>query len=448
MGGLVINPEIRCLACFHIYSIQISPNFPKCLLLETCKCGTKSVDLSVFLPEYRKNKKLIIYCFKCDKKNIKDASYCVECKKLYCSKCLKNEHLIQNPNNIHRYIPIDKYDFFCINHQTENFCAYCKTCKEDICNMCVQSKLHDGHNVLFYNKMYNEKKMEEFYKKAVKAAEAKIEYNKIICNMIAKKFNKNDVKTLKALNLISENENKMILETLNIFHEIYGSCKNKNNALISNLIDNMDFNLEKIKFEKNTTKDKDLQDLSNYFKTDFILKVKVKKEQIKENENQEEKEGDKKESEEKKEGDAPPSEEKKEGEVPNPEEKKEGEVPNQEEKKEGDVPNPEEKKEGEAPQEEKKEEEIQAEEKRDEIKEEEKDEGEINPIKKMKKLLEKKIDSQGGFKKVDNVPNSSNERNDIINEPKGNPENVVNIIQNQKINTKNKKKPRKINFDS
>ena len=162
--------------------------------------------------------------------------------------------------------------------------------------------------------------------------------------MIAKKFNKNEGNKLKALNLISENENKMILETLNIFHEIYGSCKNKNNALISNLIDNMDFNLEKIKFDKNTTKDKDLQDLSNYFKTDFILKVKQKKEQIKENENLEVKEDDKNESEEKKEGDIPPSEEKKDGEVPIPEEKKEGEEPQPEEKRDGDVPNPEEKK--------------------------------------------------------------------------------------------------------
>ena len=45
----------------------------------------------------------------------------------------------------------------------------------------------------------------------------------------------------------------------------------------------MDFNLKKIKFDKNNTKDKDLQVLSNYLKTDFILLVKVKKEQIKEN---------------------------------------------------------------------------------------------------------------------------------------------------------------------
>ena len=67
----------------------------------------------------------------------------------------------------------------------------------------------------------------------------------------------------------------------------------------------------------------------------------------------------------------------------------------------------------------------------------------------MKKFLKEKLELQGGFKQ-NNVNNSSMsiQRNDIINEPKGNPENVINIIQNQQINKKAKKKPRKINFDS
>ena len=39
----------------------------------------------------------------------------------------------------------------------------------------------------------------------------------------------------------------------------------------------MDFNLKKIKFDKNATKDKDPQVLSNYLNNDFILLVKVKK---------------------------------------------------------------------------------------------------------------------------------------------------------------------------
>ena len=45
-----------------------------------------------------------------------------------------------------------------------------------------------------------------------------------------------------------------------------------------NLVDNINFNLERIKFEKNTSKEKDAEDLSNYFKTDFILESLNKKE--------------------------------------------------------------------------------------------------------------------------------------------------------------------------
>ena len=372
MGGLVINPEIRCLACFHIYSIQISPNFPKCLLLETCKCGTKSVDLSVFLPEYRKNKKLIIYCFKCDKKNIKDASYCVECKKLYCSKCLKNEHLIQNPNNIHRYIPIDKYDFFCINHQTENFCAYCKTCKEDICNMCVQNKLHDGHNVLFYNKMYNEKKMEEFYKKGVKLSQSKIEHNRSVSNTIFKKFKKNEVKDKRNLIDLNEFHNKFILEAIGIFHEMYGTCKNKNYALISNLLDNLNFNFEKIKFEKGTTKEKDLYDLLNYLRNDYIIKIKPKEDENK----QEEK-----------------KKEKKFMPIIACEGRENANIPQENEDK--------------------------------------------------KENVEKKENNE----KKENEEKKENDETKENEKTKENQENVVTIVQSQIINSKKKKKPRKVNFD-
>ena len=279
MGGLVINPEIRCLKCFHIYLIEISPNFPKCSLLETCKCGTRAVDISNFLPNYKANKKLIIYCFKCDKKNIKDATYCERCKKLYCSRCLKIEHMIYNPQDIHRYIPIDKYDFFCINHQNENFCAYCKTCQTDICNKCLLEKLHDGHMVIIYNKMYNEKKMEEFYKKGIKLCKSKIEHNRTLSNKILKKFKKNELKDEKRISDLNEFHNKFILEVLDIFHEIYGSCKYKNFAVISNILGNIDFNFYIKTFEKSTSKEKELPDLINYLKNDYIIKIKSKKTQ-------------------------------------------------------------------------------------------------------------------------------------------------------------------------
>ena len=109
MGGLSINPELRCLTCFHIYLIEISPNFPKCLMLKTCKCGTKTIENDFFISEYKKNKKLSISCFKCNKSNIKDSFYCEDCKKLLCINCQKAEHQAQKG---HKFISIDKYDFF------------------------------------------------------------------------------------------------------------------------------------------------------------------------------------------------------------------------------------------------------------------------------------------------------------------------------------------------
>ena len=63
-------------------------------------------------------------------------------------------------------------------------------------------------------------------------------------------------------------------------------------------------------------------------------------------------------------------------------------------------------------------------------------------------MLNNKINLQGGFRQSAQPSSSSKQNTGIINEPKGNPENVVNIIQNQTIIKKTKKKPRKINFES
>jgi hypothetical protein len=358
----------------------------------------------------------------------------------------------------HRCIYIDKIDFFCINHFNEQFCAYCKTCKINICSKCIQENTHEKHKLFIFNKNYDEKKMKEFLKKGIKAAEGKIEYNKVICNMICKKINKPNVKNMKTLNETNEIANKNILETINIFCEMYEDSKNKNYALISNLIDNIDFNLEKIKFEKNTTKDKDMEDLVNYFKTDFILKVKGKKDlnkntdkdiddkdKEKENNTNETNSENNQNEEKDKDNNEIKDEENKEN-VEKNEEKKSEEEHKDEENKNND-----EEKKDEKIEEEKKEEENKEDEKKEEEKKEEEkktsDDGHPKSLKEITALLSNKINSQGGFRSSSNMP-TSNKNNDIIHEPKGNPENVVNIIQNQKIIKKTKKKPKKINFDS
>ena len=459
MGGLSIdNLELRCVNCFHIFSMKIKPEFPMPKLTKSCNCESTEIDISTFLTEYKKNKKYTISCSNCNKQNPKESIFCNSCKKLICLNCLKSTHSEDEEMKNHRCIYIDKIDFFCINHFNEQFCAYCKTCKINICSKCIQENTHEKHKLFIFNKNYDEKKMKEFLKKGIKAAEGKIEYNKVICNMICKKINKPDVKNMKTLNETNEIANKNILETINIFCEMYEDSKNKNYALISNLIDNIDFNLEKIKFEKNTTKDKDMEDLVNYFKTDFILKVKGKKDlnkntdkdiddkdKEKENNTNETNSENNQNEEKDKDNNEIKDEENKEN-VEKNEEKKSEEEHKDEENKNNDEEQKDEKIE-----EEKKEEENKEDEKKEEEKKEEEkktcDDGHPKSLKEITALLSNKINSQGGFRSSSNMP-TSNKNNDIIHEPKGNPENVVNIIQNQKIIKKTKKKPKKINFDS
>ena len=439
--------------------MKIKPEFPIPKLTKSCNCESTEIDISTFLTEYKKNKKYTISCSNCNKQNPKESIFCNSCKKLICLNCLKSTHSEDEEMKNHRCIYIDKIDFFCINHFNEQFCAYCKTCKINLCSKCIQENTHEKHKLFIFNKNYDEKKMKEFLKKGIKAAEGKIEYNKVICNMICKKINKPDVKNMKTLNETNEIANKNILETINIFYEMYEDSKNKNYALISNLIDNIDFNLEKIKFEKNTTKDKDMEDLVNYFKTDFILKVKGKKDPNKNTDKDIDKDKDKEkenntnetnsennQNEEKdKDNNEIKDEENKEN-VEKNEEKKSEEEHKDEENKNNDEEQKDEKIEEEKKEEENKEDEKKEEEKKEEEKKTS-DDGHPKSLKEITALLSNKINSQGGFRSSSNMP-TSNKNNDIIHEPKGNPENVVNIIQNQKINKKTKKKPKKINFDS
>jgi len=404
MGGLLIkNQELRCKDCFKLYIFKIKPEYPISKLTKKCKCSTNDIELFTFLSEYKKNKNLSISCSKCNKTNPKDPNYCNECQKLFCINCNKEVHKEENNKN-HKLITIDKYDFYCIIHQNDNFNAYCKTCKINICSKCIQEKLHEGHKVLLYKNIYDEKKMREYFRKAIKLAETKIEYNRKVCTMMQKDIKKKElVKSLKRLNDVNESENKNILEVINIFHELYDISKTKNYSLIVNFVDNINFNLERKKFEKDSSKEKDAAELTNYFKTDFILESLNKKEvpatleeQFFNDKFNVQFEEEKNETEEKKENEEP-----------------------KEEAKEGE---------------------------REEAKkvEEEEDDGREKSISERKEIIKKKINEKGGFQQV--VAASVNNTKEA---PKTTNDNVVNIINSQTINKKaNKKKPKKINFQS
>ena len=61
--------------------------------------------------------------------------------------------------------------------------------------------------------------------------------------------------------------------------------------------------------------------------------------------------------------------------------------------------------------------------------------------------MEKKIGEQGGFQKAQAIATNT-KNNDIINAPKGSPDEVIKIISGQTINKKAKKKPKKITFQN
>lgn len=405
MGGLLIkNKELRCKDCFCLYIIKIKPDFPTCKIIKTCNCSKTEMEIPQFLSEYKKNKNLSISCSQCKKNNPKDPKYCHECKKLFCGNCSKSFHNEKDNNKDHKLIVIEKYDFFCICHQNDNFCSYCKSCKLDICSKCEKEKIHEGHKILNYKKIYDEKKMREYLKKAIQSSENKIEYNRVICQMITKELkNKEIAKNLRNLKEINETENKKMIELINILYEIYDISKHKNYPIISNMINNMEFNFERIKFEKNTTKEKDAQSLIGYFKTDFVLQSDLKdKNQI-------------------------PSTLEEQffndsfNQFDNRKEKKEeGVEANKEENEEEKEKNPEEKK------------------------EEEEDDGHVKTLKEKKQIIEKKIGEKGGFQQGEANPNTT-KNNDIVKPPTSD---VVNVINSQTIVKKAKKKPKKINFQS
>ena len=62
-------------------------------------------------------------------------------------------------------------------------------------------------------------------------------------------------------------------------------------------------------------------------------------------------------------------------------------------------------------------------------------------------VIEKKFSEQGGFQKAEAFATNT-KNNDIINAPKGSPDEVIKIISGQTINKKAKKKPKKITFQN
>ena len=314
MGGLEVrNSFLRCPKCLEIKRFTIKPEYPESKIKMNCKCSEKEVNLNEYLKDLKKKEDFKIKCAKCQTEDPKEPKYCYQCQKIYCIKCcdfhsqlsnLVSETQIENKDDVnaligHKVIGIDKVDFHCILHQTEQFMGFCKKCLLNYCTKCEQENLHKDHEVVLFTLIIIDKKKKDIIKEGKKNAQLKIDYNHNVSKKIRKKIKNAENKKLIE-NLSKENEkiNEKILEFFDFMYEIYDKTKHKNYSIIYNVVHNTDFNVDKIKFDKKKHEEEDAIELIEYLKTDFIMhneeslkKAKEKKEK-KEKEQKEHKEGE------------------------------------------------------------------------------------------------------------------------------------------------------------
>jgi hypothetical protein len=310
MGGLEVSNEyLRCPKCLEIKRLTIKPEYPESKVKMNCRCSEKEINLYEYLKDLKKKDDFKIICAKCQK-DPKEPKYCYECQKIYCVKCsdfhsqLSNLVSAQNENKDdifkligHKVIDIDKVDFHCILHPIEKFSGFCKKCLLNYCPKCEEENLHKDHEVQLFSSIIVDKKKKELIKEGKKNAQSKIDYNHSVCKKIRKKIkdaeNKKQIETLSKEN---EKNNEKILEFFDFLYDIYDKAKHKNYnySIIFNVVNNMNFNVDKLKFDKNKHEEEDALLLIDYLKTDFIIHTEESMKRLKEKEEKEKKEGENK----------------------------------------------------------------------------------------------------------------------------------------------------------
>ena len=288
MGGLEIrNKFIRCSKCLEIKRISIIPEYPEPKVKTNCRCSEKEEILTQFYKDLKKKEDFKIKCAKCQTEDPKEPKYCYQCQKIYCVKCCDFHSQLSNimegdaqqkKDDInaligHKVIDIEKVDFHCILHQDEKFIGFCKKCLLNYCAMCQGEKLHEGHKCKLFVNLLLDKKKKEYIKNFKKFSQNKITYNHKVSKMIRKKIKNKDNKNLiETLSKENEKINEKLLEFLDFLYEIYDKLKHKDNySVIYNVVNNLKFNVERLKFDKDKNEEEDAQILIEYLKTDFIM---------------------------------------------------------------------------------------------------------------------------------------------------------------------------------
>ena len=309
MGALEIrNKKLRCINCLDIRRLLIIPGYPDPKIEIMCHCNKSEEYLLEYCSELKKITDFKLVCTKCGKEEIKHPRFCYECLAVYCSKCCNNhlprrtgdeESLKRASLQGHKTIHVEKLDFFCVNHQTENFIGYCQQCLMNICPQCIKEETHQYHQIELYSVIKMDKKSKDDVKKGLKKVERKIERSSKKIKAFCKKNKKNKiVKEIEEEFKVCQEENEYILELIKYCYNLYDHSKNKNYSIIYNLIKNSKFNLKKLKIDKNLSTEEKAEFIQKYLKKDFFILYKRSKTNIEEfevdNEEEQEEEDDEK----------------------------------------------------------------------------------------------------------------------------------------------------------
>ena len=272
MGCLAIKELLlRCEKCFMLKLFLIKPDYPQTTLICRCSCGLFSVPLLSFTKALQVPLPFKIKCTLCNKEP-KHPSYCTGCRKTFCSTCKFKHNTQIKTKTKHNLIDSYKYDFYCAEHQDVFNTAYCDNCKLDICQKCINEKLHTGHIVYLYSQLQLNKKDEKKTKNDIEASAEKIIKKINMSKSMMKQINdKEQINYLKEVVNTTMMDNKSIIALIQFFYQIYLRAKHKNYAIIYNLKENLKFNLFPIQLCPSNTLDEKLKDFIEFLKSDFVL---------------------------------------------------------------------------------------------------------------------------------------------------------------------------------
>ena len=272
MGSLSIkNKALRCQKCFMLKKITIEPNYPQSEVCCECVCGVNRQPILSFSKELLKEEHYKIKCHFCNKEP-KQASYCTGCRRLYCPTCIKSHDTNINTKTPHDVIDSFKYDFYCSRHREVLLSAYCMTCSLNICQNCINEKLHKSHRFVKYTKLILKDRDEDFLKINLKVNMDKVDANTKRCDKIlALLTDEGKKKELKEVCDITVQENKSIINIITYFYKIYSEVKHKNYAIIFNVSENIKFSPQLLPSDENASVEQKYSDFLEFLKREYVI---------------------------------------------------------------------------------------------------------------------------------------------------------------------------------